>query len=464
MTFEEFKTKSTQDLASDFSEVMKLLAPENSEEQQKIEDYLKQYNLKHKILERDDKIVGTGDNQKVIETWKLVIPFQKKIVNLATAFLFGSKVKLVMDNEETESNKKAFQALKEAWKKCKLDYHNRELARKVFSETKAAELFYIDKTGEKDKIRVMLLCKDNGNDIYPHFNEYGNMVAFTRKYQIQSGDEKTVERVDIYTDEYVFQALKGENDWEVNKQPNLIKKIPVIYYEQESSEWSEVQSLIDRLEDLISKNADTNDYFASPAVVSKGKLKTAPEKGEIGKFFQVLPDKVDGKPVYGDLEYLTWDSAPENIKMEYDMLKDLINYMTSTPDLSFNNVKGVSDLSGIAMKFMFFDSILKAQNKEEVFGEGLERRINLLKQIISVAGIKGAEALQELEVSIEFQEALPENVQEMVEMLSVAVGGKSVISQEGAIRRNPIVQNADKEIENLEKENKQAQNFSEAYQ
>ncbi len=464
MTFEEFKTKAAQEIAGEFTDVLKLLAPEDSEKQETIEENLKQYNLEHKILDRDDKTVGTGENQRLIETWKLVVPFQKKIVNLATAFLFGSKVNLVLDSEENESTKKAFRALKRVWKKCKLDYHNRELARTVFSETRAAELFYIEKLAEEKKIRALLLSKKKGDDIYPHFNEYGNLVAFTRKYKVKSGDGKTVERVDIYTDEYVYQAIKGENDWEVTKEPNLIKKIPVIYYEQEAAEWSDVQSLIERVEDLISKTADTNDYFASPAVVSKGKLKTAPEKGEVGKFFQLLPEKVDGKPFYGDLEYLTWDSAPENIKQEYDILKDLINYMTASPDLSFNNVKGVSDLSGIAMKFMFFDSILKAQNKEEIFGEGLERRINLLKQIMSVANVNDAGALKELEISVEFQEALPENIQEMVEMLSVAVGGKPVISQEGAVKRNPMVENAEKEIENLKEESKQAQNFSESYE
>jgi SPP1 family phage portal protein len=249
----------------------------------------------------------------------------------------------------------------------------------------------------------------------------------------------------------------------INRYENPFGKIPVIYYEQEKAEWADVQSLIDRIETMISKNADTNDYFGSPAIVAKGELESAPEKDEVGKFFEIKPTISEGRATFGDLTYLTWDMAPEAIKMEFEMLKDLIYSQTATPDLSFNNVKGTSNLSGIALKFMFFDSILKAKSKQEVFGEGLDRRNNLIKAILAVADVAGNKGIEELDLTIEFSEALPENLAEIIEVLVQATGGEPVMSRETAVKVNPMVDDPEAEIAMLDKQDAKNNAMPESY-
>jgi len=425
---------------------------------------IEEYQGEHEILNRPVKTVGTGTSSKRIVQAKLVIRHQRKIVNMAVSFLFGDPVKLSLNNKE-ESYQEAFGLIQDIWNKNKLEYFNKKLARRLFVETKVAELWYvtIDNINIKH-IKVVLLCSKNGDEIYSHFNENGDLDAFTRKYKLVDVDEKTYDHVDIYTAENIIKGTKKEN-WEVDKKENLYGKIPVIYYQQEEPEWLGVQSEIDRSEMLISKFADTNDYFGSPTLMIKGKIVNPPDKAEVGKLLQFSgeADIATGKINYGDADYLTWENAPESIKLEYDTLKDIIHAQTSTPDLSFNNVKGLTQTSGETLKYLFMDAILKAKDKEEVFGEALTRRNNLLKAMLGTTSLKDKQKLVELDISIEFGDVLPKSVTELVSSLSTARGGDSIMSQEEAVRKNPLVSDAEEDIERLKKEKGDENSLGESF-
>jgi len=437
----------------DFSKLTTILCKDPVERD--IEKYRKEYEGEHDILLRPVKIIGKGTSTKRIEQAKLVIRYQQKIVNMAVSFLFGDPAKLTLDNKE-DKYQETFTLIDDVWNKNKLDYFNKKLARRLFVETKVAELWYviIDDNNVKH-IKVALLCDKNGDKIYPHFNENGDMDAFTRRYKLEDIDGKKYDHVDIYTaNQNIFLTKKGET-WDVEKKQNYFGKIPVIYYEQAEPEWASVQSEIDRIEMLISKSADTNDYFGSPTLKIKGKITNAPEKGEVGKLLQFKGEQnAEGKIDYGDAEYLTWTHAPEAVKLEYETLKDIIYSLTSTPDLSFNNIQGLTKTSGEALRFMFMDSILKAKDKEEIFGEALTRRINLLKAILSVTNVKSKQALEEMNISIKFGDVLPKSVTELVKALSTARGGDSIMSRDSAVRGNPLVEDSEEDIARLEEEEK----------
>ena len=428
-----------------------------------IETFEKQYQGEHEIKDRPDKIAGKGKTLKRIPQAKEVIRYQMKIVNMSVSFLFGDPVKLILGNKE-DKYQKTFSLIDDVWRKNKLDYFNKKLARRLFIETKVAELWYTIIDNENKKyIKVALLCKENGDEIYAHFNENGDMDAFTRRYKLEELDGKSYEHIDIYTAEKFISGIK-KTAWEVKEKENLFKKIPVIYYGQDEPEWTSVQSEIDRSEMLISKFADTNDYFGAPIIKIKGKIDNPPEKGEVGRTLRFTGETDgSGKIEYGDAEYLTWEHAPEAIKLEYETLKDIIYSITSTPDLSFNNVKGFTKTSGEALKFLFMDAILKAKDKEELFGEALTRRVNLLKAILSVTNMKETTNIQELDISIKFGNILPQDITETVKALSTARGGDVIMSQDEAVRQNPLVSDAEEDIKRLEGEKGETSNLGESY-
>jgi SPP1 family phage portal protein len=447
---------------SDFSKLTTVLCKDPVERD--IEAYKKQYEGEHDILNRPVKTIGKGATLKTIAQAKLVIRYQRKIVNMAVSFLFGKPIKLILDNKE-DKYQETFSLINNIWDKNKLDYFNKKLARRLFVETKVAELWYVIIDSDNVKhIKVALLCNQNGDDIYAHFDNNGDLDAFTRRYKLEGADGKTYEHLDIYTAENFFFGVKKEA-WQVEKKENLYGKIPIIYYAQTEPEWASVQSEIDRIEMLVSKSADTNDYFGSPTLKIKGKITNPPEKGEVGKMLRFTGEAgPDGKTDYGDAEYLTWTHAPEAVKLEYETLKDIIYSITSTPDLSFNNVQGLTKTSGEALKFLFMDSILKAKDKEEIFGEGLTRRINLLKAILSITDVKSKKSLEELDISIQFGDILPQSVTEIVKSLSTARGGEAIMSQDEAVRQNPLVSDAEEDIKRMEEEKGKTSKLGESYE
>lgn len=391
------------------------------------------------------------------EVTRIAIPFQKIIVKRAVGFLLGNRVKL-SGTAETDTQKKLLEMVKRTWSDNKLDYFNRRLARTVMSQCEAAELWYlvqeesgfwqgilnklklsIGASAGKFRMRVKLLSPIDGDKLYPFYDEAGDMVAFSREYEVIENSKKFT-RFDVYTAEYRVKLLKGETGWAIDGkiEANPFKKIPVVYYKQDEPEWYDAQSMIDRLETLLSNFGDTNDYFGAPMVFVKGQITGFANKGERGKVIMGEKD--------AEASYLSWDSAPEAIKIEIETLRELIYSMTQTPDISFSQMKNIGAVSGVALKLLFLDAHLKAENHIEVFGEMFQRRLNLIKSTIgNVIDISLLPDVELLEVEPIITPYMPRNVKEDVEVL-VQATSKPIISVKTALEHNPLVSDPETEL------------------
>lgn len=436
-------------------------------EDRNVEEWQDDYDGEHDILDtakRPDKTVGTGDEKKTVEVARNVVTLQKKITRIATAFLFGEPVKLVLKSD-ADKYQQAYDAIRQVWYDNKLDYFNRSLMRSVCIETDAAELWYVSidpETNEK-KYRVILLSEATGNRIYPHFDDNGDMDAFVRKYTTNylEGDMGLVKKkdvIEIYLAGNIIVYEKNGTEWqETRNETTLYKKIPVIYYQQDAPEWADVQTLIDRLEMVLSRHSDTNDYYGAPILKIFGEIVKLPDKTEDGRILQFKSiERASGGFDHGDAEYISWDASPESIKLEVDNLLNLIYSLTSTPDISFDKLRGIANISGVALRMMFLDAMLKAREKQEIYGEGLQRRINLLKELIGSTNVALAPLMGDIQIGIEFHDPLPQNIMELVESLSVARGGEATISRETAVKRHPYVEDPQAELEAIEAEKQSA--------
>lgn len=417
---------------------------------------------------RPDKTVKKVDGKnsdgsdRIVESTQAVnriaIPMQELIVNRAVGFTLGFPVELKADAEEGGETELRWMVQK-VWDDNKLKYKDRALARTLFSETEAAELWYFtadEEYWEKDSIKlrpkIKLLKPSEGNNLIPKFNEYGDLVMFSREYaQLRSieGVDVEIEILEVWTTEKHVVLEKGEDGIEiVVNEANLLKKIPVIYYSQPYPEWYKVQVMIDRLETLLSNFGDTNDYFGSPMVFVQGAVTGFAAKGEQGKVLQGEKGAT--------AQYLSWDSAPDAIKLEIETLIELIHTSTQTPNISFSQMKGLGNLSGVALKLMFLDAHMKVENKIEVLGEMFQRRINLLKRMCVIADISLEQYSRGLEIEPVFRPYMPRNEKEDIETLTTATGGRPVMSQRTAMTNNSFVVDVDREIEYLEEEEKAA--------
>jgi SPP1 family phage portal protein len=406
----------------------------------KVEAAMDQWNVaQHKVHERPKKYM---DDSTEVPQAKLPLPYQKKIVQSAVAFLFGKPVKLIQLSEGTD---KAFKLIDDLWTEMRMASKNRKNARTVFSQTASAKLFveYKDpEAGEKEfnSVKCILLSKDQGNDLYYKKDQYGVMLSIARGYSSKAGDQ-TTEHFDAYFTDTVLKCRKVDGTWSVIPENNLSKKIPISYYEQDQTEWDDVQDLIERLEMLISKRADNNDYTADAILVLTGDVESLPGKDETGKVVKLTGENASA-------QYLSPQMAMDMVKDERTTLNDYILYFTDTPDLSSDQLKSIGQDSGKALEMKFFPALLKAMDKLEVFEEMTDREINILKafvgNVIDVSPTMKKE-LKELKIGYQFGNPLPDNVKDMLEMLSTAVGGKPIMSQKTAVDLNPLVKDSDAE-------------------
>jgi len=411
-----------------------------------------------------------------IDVARLAVPFEKLIINRLVSFMLTNKIQII-DDAETDKEKLLVEIVNQIGKDNKLDYKTKQLARIVMSECEAAELWYLvdDTTGfwnrawntvkktlnipansGKKRAKMKILANSLGDTLYPHFDDNRDMDAFSRSYVVIEKDGTAVEKFETYTSDYIYYFIKENSDWVYEMPPvkNVIGKIPVVYISQPYPEWWDVRPLRKRYETMISNFADSNDYFGSPIIKVKGTVKGFATKGEAGKIIEMEEN--------ADAEYLTWDQAPEAIKLEEATVRDLIFICTQTPDISFQKMVGLTNPSGIAMELMFLDAHLKVWDKVEIFGEAVQRRLNLLKAIARVINVISDEAMS-VNMEPEFTPYMPKNIGERITNLSTAVGGKPIMSQKRAVEMNPFIEPGTSEDELEEMEKDKVEDFGESF-
>lgn len=295
---------------------------------------------------------------------------------------------------------------------------------------------------------MRILANSKGDTLYPVYNAAGDLIAFGREYKIKiTGTTDTEDHFDLYTDDNIYLSKKTSGAWVTETKSNVIGKIPVVYYDQIAPEWHDVQEMIERFEKSLSNHADTNDYYGSPMVKVKGEIKGFAKKGESGKVLELDAN--------AEAEYMTWDQSPESVKLEQSNLRSLILDFTDTPDISFDNMKGMGTFSGFALKMLFMAAHLKASQKEESFGKGIQRRINLIKAILITFKQSTLKQASSLDIYPEFEYFLPKDDQGMIDLLVTATGNKAIISRKSAVSLNPLVTDAAQELEELRKEDEE---------
>jgi SPP1 family phage portal protein len=394
-----------------------------------------------------------------VEVARVAMPFQKIVVNRRVGFMLSDPVQtVVVEAEENEAVDELLKMIDIIQNNNKMDYKNKELARRLMSEMQSAEIWYLVENTKpnletKFTLKVKVLSPDLGDTLLPLYDNIGDMIAFARAYKI-TVEGKDVEHYDIYTAEFEYKWVMSQSKWILdpeqtpNPVKNMVGKIMVVYYEQKEPEWYDVQTMIDRLETLISNHADIDDYFGSPILTVFGELLGYAQKGETGKVLQLTQGS--------QAQYLALASEPMSIKMEQENLERFIYAMSQTPNITFDVMKGLGNLSGVALKLLFLDAHMAVKNKEEIFGLGLQRRINILKaaigKVIKTDLGKTADMTQLKPILTPY---LPQNDTEMIENLSTSMNG-GMMSRETAVGLNPLIEDAETELARMKDEQEEA--------
>lgn len=416
---------------------------------------------------------GLGDNMRLERVTRIALSYQKLIVKRAVGVTFGNPVRYKAHPQD-EGEENLLEAIQRVLHDVKEQSLNRKVAREIYGMTECAERWYLvegdeehynySDAGTRFKVRCVVFSPKYGDLLYPYFDDNRDMIAFSRQYTKKDADLKTRTYFETYTKDYFYMwtcqesekgSLKSRN-WEAcpgYPMRNPYGKIPIIYGNQEEPEYKDVESLIAELEKRLSIFGDTNDYHGSPKIIVKGHVNSFCKKGEAGAVMELDEG--------ADASYLAWQQAPDAVKEEINILKELIHTLTQTPDLSWESVKGMN-VSGVALKLMFMDAILKVKDKEEIWTDFLQRRINLLKAMLSHIDVNFAEAAKTLMVDPEIEPFIVRDEQEMVNIVSAAVGGGQIASKKTALSRLGWSDNVDLEIEEINNEEEFTNSFEQS--
>ncbi|GEM_PF-2337188 len=408
---------------------------------ERILEALSYYNIsEHKIKkEPEKKLVG----EESVNNWPIGLPIQKKIVQSTVAFLVGKPVKLVQESNNTDE---AFKVILDVWKEMRMNSKLTDLLTKYYSETEAVIMFRPYRDDEADPtdttisntIRCKVVAKSNNEEIFYYFDEFGTLRAWARGYVVKGNKGKNIEHFDIETKEFYYLNVKKDGKWEMTRKDNLAKKISMVLFTQQEWDSKDVDQLIERREVLTSGKAKNNDAMGSPILKLTGEVKNLPEVQKAVKVVQMEPG--------ADAEYLYPQMSVDLIKEEREDLKELINYITDTPDFSMDSMKAVATTSGKAIELMFFPAILKSIRNQTLIVELFDRMMEVIKNLMVRINPNNnviATQMKNLIVKFEFISPLPENEADFIDMLVASTGGKPILSQEIASRQHPLVKDGE---------------------
>lgn len=446
--FSKFKTavgyqQSFEELvnAGNIGDALSLMSNDNVEQTRAI----KEYNIEtHPIMERMDKATfdKNGNFTGWVKRWKLPLSYPKYINEMAVVFIYGRPVQWIQCSKETD---RAYKAYTDFIDDTHFNARIRQAKRLAGAERKSALLFhcYRNKEGKADCL-IKVLAKSLGDDIYYIKDQYDRLLYFARGYYLRDRGNSTSYYVDIYTDNYTYHCKRASMGWEVEREKNYAGKKPVILFEQEE-EWHGSTAIMERQEYMKSRTADVNDYMADPALVATvDVVKGLPEKDTENKLY-VLGEK-------GELKYLVPDTANELKKQESEDNERHIFRNTFTPNIDFDTMSKLTNVSAKALKQMMVLAEIKASMRKETHDDYLKRTANLIIAILAnVTNIELHDELMKLKVKHEYQEPFGEDI---VEAMTTAIKVKQAggLSTETFVEINPMVRDKQLEKERIKKE------------
>lgn len=416
-----FRTDKEELTIEEIQEYIKVHSTE-AVKYKRLQDY---YLGKHDIL-KEEKDPGIPNN-------KIVNPFPRYITDMLVGYFVGQPISYI----SKDNSNKLLEQIQPIFDYSDEQEENLELAKMCSIKGKALELLYRD---EEANIRF--------NEIDPTemFVIYDNKIApaikfAVRYYDIGEGNNKTtvielydVEKVTVYksaSDGYVQDSVT----------PHTFKDVPVIEYlnnKEEQGDFEQVISLIDAYNKSQSNTLNDMEQFTDAYLILINLLGTDDDDLKSAKDRKVF--MMDDE---GDAKWLTKsvnDTWYENYK---NRLKKDIHKFSYTPDMQDEDFG--SNLSGVAIRYKILAMEQIRSNKERKFKKGLQRRIELICNSLSIQ--KDLDTFTD--INIKFSNTLPQNVFELSQTIQNL---QPILSKETLLSLLPFVESASEELAKKEAE------------
>lgn len=388
---------------------------------------------------------------------RIVVDLQRLAVKRMTELVCGIPVKRVY-KPQNEKQKEVAAFIEAIYDRNRIDSVNIERLNMLFASCEALTLWYAVEqpntlyNGVKSnlKIRCRNFSPMLGDDLYPLFDEYGDMIAMSIGYTRKTG-RKIVQYFDTYTATRHLKWSNENGNWQEieNEDISVIGKIPGVYVWRPTPIYEGTSNIVYEIEWGLSRNGNYIRENSRPVfAVYTDEIINYGDSPDTNKAWK----DVMQYPAGAKAEYITWNQATESLKFQTETLRNLFFTQLQLPDWSYEKMSQQA-LSGESRKQMFIDAQLKVKDESGRLLEMFDRETNILKAFAKV--IMGEAYHADID-------ALPvENVitpftitdeKDTITNLTTANGGKPIMSQRESIEEYGHSSDVDRTLREIAEE------------
>lgn len=392
-------------------------------------------------------------DEGITHVTRVGIGFQQLAANRMAELVCGIPIKRIY-SPENDKQKEAATLIEKIYERNRIDSQNIDRLTMFFAGCEVMTLWYAQnssphtKYGRQStlKVRCRHFSPMQGDEIYPLFDEFGDLIAMSVAYTRKVGD-KTMHYFDTYTETQHFK-WRSENaqEWEqVESSLITLGKIPAIYMWRNAPIWEKTSGLVYEMEEKLSRNGNYLRDNSKPlfAVFANEAIKYGGEDMDASRSVVQFPQG-------SQAQYITWEQAVDNLRFQIDSLRDLYFTQLQLPDWSYNKMSQQA-LSGESRKQLFIDSRLKVTHEQGRILEFLDREMSVVKAFaVAILGKEYEKEVEALSVEHIITPFAINDDKETIENLMKANGGEAILSRRESIElygHSKDVENTMKEID-----------------
>lgn len=408
----------------------------------------KEHRIVNDNSDRVDKVLEGG---KVEKASRIYIGLEKLHVNRISEFMFAIPAQRIYGNLINDTRKAISEAIESIYKHARIDNVNLSRARNYFACCEFCTVWYaVEKPNKlygfdsKYKLKCATFSPMDGASLYPLFDEYGDLIALSFKYERKvKGERETY--FETYTADRRIKWRQKDAGWEeIINEEVIIMKIPAIYGYRLKPIYDGLSYIREEIEYTLSRNSDVIAYNSAPIIKVVGNLQGEEQKGESRRIMRVMEG--------GDVSYISWNQSTEAMRYHVDTLTNQYWAQAQMPNISFDNMVGLGNIGYDARKTLFMDAELKVGDERGAWVELLERECNVIKAFLAQMNTAWAKEIEEVTVEHIITSYKQDDEKAKVEMCVTANGGKPVISQEESVRLAGLSENPEATMELLNNE------------
>nr|DAL83313.1 MAG TPA: portal protein [Caudoviricetes sp.] len=408
---------------------------------------------KHPVMCKAQYPDITNDDGTVELVTRITCNLQQLATKRMTELITGIPVRRVY-KPENERQKEVAAYIEKIYERNRIDSVNIERCNMLFAGCEVMTLWYA--VEERNNIYgfnspLKMRCRNFspmlGDELYPLFDEYGDMIALSVGYTRKKLG-KTVSYFDAYTaDRHIKWSNERNSGWEVMEdEVNALGKIPAVYTFRPTPIWEDTSRIVFEIEWALSRNGNYLRKNSKPVfiVFADAQIQYGDEQSQDREFRSIMQ-----YPKGSAAQYVTWQQAVENLKFYVAELRQSFFTQLQLPDWSYESMKS-NPMSGESRKQLFIDAQLKVKDESGRLIEFYDREVNVVKAFVKASLPTSYHAdIDALPVENVITPFTITDEKDTITNLTTANGGKPLISHRESIEMYGHSTDVDKTLQEI---------------